>query len=148
MDPQALRDKIEAFRLECAEAEYTDTDEAWHLLSEISQALREIAQSTEDEGNHPDGLVYAGDFDITDGQYYAASVGEFVGMLVDLGDDAIIFRRVQDYPSVEPDCPNAFVRQWEIWSVPDGMIRRTMRWVKCEYVHRVLGEMLKREVVK
>ena len=56
-----------------------------------------------------------------DGQYYASTLGHFIGLLVDAGQDvAVIFKVVADSLSTDD---GDFMRTVEVTLLPNGMVR-------------------------
>ena len=77
-------------------------------------------------------------FEFDDGNWYACTLGEFISLLVDAGDDpAVMFRVVDDS---ECDADGKFVRKFELVSVPDGYVAATAR--KCKGIHKTLRLMI------
>lgn len=80
-----------------------------------------------------------------DGQWYAVTLGHFIGLLVDAGHDpAVIFRVTHDGPSDEN---NAFVRELEVVMVPDGHIEAEMKRVGCSRIQKILRALMEAGVV-
>ena len=81
-----------------------------------------------------------------DGQWYAVTIGHFIGLLVDAGHDpAVIFRVTHDGP---PDENGAFVRELEIVIVPDGHVKTEVERLDCGHVHKILAELWRAGVVE
>jgi len=74
------------------------------------------------------------------GQAYAVTLGEFISILVDAGQDpAVIFRVVEDGP---PDETGGFVRKFEVIMVPDGHVIEEMKVQGVHRIHKVLRALL------
>jgi hypothetical protein len=83
-------------------------------------------------------------FDYTDGKWYATTLGDFVGLLVDSGPgDAVCFRVSQDS---EPDASGQFTRHIELVLLPNGHV--AVNLLVCQAVHKKLLALLKSGVVK
>jgi len=81
-----------------------------------------------------------GDLGYADGQTYAVTLGHFIGLLVDAGQDpAVIFRVVYDAP---PDETGQFVRKIEMVLVPDGHVIEEMKVQGVRRIHKVLRALL------
>lgn len=83
--------------------------------------------------------------DYTNGNWHAATLGEFVSLLIDSGGDpAVIFRVVEDEPSKD----GAFVRHLEVMMLPQGRVKEKINQVKPESIHNTLVDLIKAGVVK
>ena len=73
-----------------------------------------------------------------DGNWYAVTLGHFIGLLVDAGQDpAVQFRVVKD---TEPDKNGKFLRKIELVLLPDGYV---LEGVKESYrIHKTLKALL------
>ena len=81
-----------------------------------------------------------------DGQIYAVTLGHFVGLLVDAGQDpAVIFRVIEDGPS---DKNGAFVRKIELIMVPNGHVEQEIVRQRADRIHKTLKALLDAGVVK
>ena len=81
--------------------------------------------------------------DITDGNWHAATLGEFVGLLVDLGSTAATtFRVVEDS---EPDANGKFVRTMEVVLWPDGSVGDAI--LGCHSIHKLLRAFLEAGII-
>ena len=81
-----------------------------------------------------------------DGQTYAVTLGHFVGLLIDAGQDpAVIFRVVMDGPHDENGC---FVRKLEVLMVPDGHVESEIVRQRTDRIHKTLKALLEAGVVK
>jgi hypothetical protein len=79
-----------------------------------------------------------------DGNWYAASLGEFIGMMVDCGQDpAVKFRVIEDLP---PSPQGHFIRRLEVVMLPNGVVEENL--INVIAVREVLKEMLEAEIVK
>jgi len=77
-----------------------------------------------------------------DGKYYAATLGQFVGLLVDGRDVAVRFRVVKDG---EHDAQGRFTRLVECMLIPDGHVMDTIE--DNDNVHKTLLALLEAGVV-
>ena len=85
-----------------------------------------------------DGVAY------DDGNWYAVTLGFFIGLLVDAGQDpAVMFRVVDDSP---PDEKGTFVRTLKVIMLPDGYVAEGAR--KCKGIHKTLIALLEKGIVK
>ena len=82
--------------------------------------------------------------DIFDGQWNAATLGEFIAILVDCGDPAVLFR-VDDEEQVGD---TAFTRTYEIVTVPAGAIREEIANRQVARVNKVLAAFLYEHVLE
>ena len=81
-----------------------------------------------------------GNLDYADGQATAVTLGHFIGLLVDAGQDpAVIFRVIYDTP---PDENGQFVRKLEVVMVPDGHVVEEMKAQGVRRIHKVLRALL------
>ncbi len=81
-----------------------------------------------------------------DGNWYAASLGEFVGLLIDAGQDvATCFRVIEDASTNEN---KEFVRKIEFYLIPNGEVINVIKKVKPKGIHKVLRNLLEAHVVK
>lgn len=79
-----------------------------------------------------------------DGNWYAVTLGHFIGLLVDAGQDpAVVFRVSEDS---EVDENGKFVRRMEIVILPDGYVRVAAR--QAHRVHKTLAALLEKGLVK
>ena len=79
-----------------------------------------------------------------DGKCYATTLGHFIGLLVDAGQDpAVCFRVVADS---QPDEEGKFVRRIEVLMLPDGYVTEAVS--ECHGVHKTLRALLEAGVVK
>ena len=79
-----------------------------------------------------------------DGHWYASTLGHFIGLLVDAGQDpAVCFRVVADS---EPDNEGKFIRRVDVIMLPDGYVGEGI--LGCRGVHKTLRALLEAEVVK
>ena len=76
--------------------------------------------------------------DIFDGNWNAATLGEFLSILVDSGDPVVLFR-VDDEEQVTD---TAFTRTYEIVTVPAGAIREEIANRQVTRVNKVLAAFL------
>jgi hypothetical protein len=80
--------------------------------------------------------------DYGDGNWHAATLGQFVGQLVDHGDTAVIFRQM----SVTPHEGNQESTRWEVILVADGHLRKNYL-PRCQSVHKTLQAFLDANMV-
>jgi len=74
-----------------------------------------------------------------DGRWYAGTLGHFVGLLIDAGQDpAALFRVVEDEPAED----GVFVRRLEVVLVPDGHVLEQMHRHGVERAHKTLAAMM------
>lgn len=82
--------------------------------------------------------------DYTDGSWYAATLGEFIAILVDSGRDvAVTFHIVED---TEPDEEGNFERAYELVLHPNGYVADAIQG--CRGVHKTLRALLEAGVVR
>ena len=80
-----------------------------------------------------------------DGQWYAITLGHFIGLLVDAGHDpAVLFRVTHDGP---PDEDGGFVRELEVVMVPNGHVEAEMKRVGCPRIHKILRALVEAGIV-
>ena len=79
-----------------------------------------------------------------DGNWYASTLGHFIGLLVDAGQDpAVCFRVVADS---EPGRDGQFIRRIDLIILPDGCVGDYT--LKCHGVHKTLKALLEAGVIK
>jgi len=79
-----------------------------------------------------------------DGNWYAMTLGEFIGLLVDAGQDpAVVFRVVDDS---ESDEDGKVVRKLEVVLLPDGYVAHAAK--QCAGVHKTLRLLIEGGVVR
>ena len=79
-----------------------------------------------------------------DGNWYASTLGHFIGLLVDAGQDpAVSFRVVADS---EPDQDGQFIRRIDLIMLPDGYVGDYA--LNCHGVHKTLQALLDAGVIK
>ena len=79
-----------------------------------------------------------------DGNWYASTLGHFIGLLVDAGQDpAVCFRVAADS---DPDDDGQFIRHIEVLMLPDGYVGEGI--LGCHGVHKTLKALLEAGVVK
>jgi len=84
--------------------------------------------------------------DYTDGEWYGATMGHFIGLLVDAGlDPAVMFRVVEDS---EPDKSGRFVRRLEVIMLPNGYVEWGLMAKGIDRVHKTLAALMAGGVVK
>lgn len=71
-----------------------------------------------------------------DGKWHAATLGQFIGQLVDEADTAVIFRQV----SVTPHGDNKESTQWQVYLVAEGHMSSYL--ARCESVHKTLCALM------
>ena len=78
-----------------------------------------------------------------DGNWYASTLGHFISLLVDAGQDpAVCFRVSEDS---EPDSDGKFIRRLEVLMLPDGYVAEGI--LGCRGVHKTLEALLEAGVV-
>jgi hypothetical protein len=89
--------------------------------------------------------------DFTDGNWHATTIGQFVGLLVDSNDVAVIYRVSHDTPKDEN---GLFVRHMEIMLVPQGRVMETWEKmfdnpdVELVSTHKYLAEFVRGGLLK
>jgi hypothetical protein len=79
-----------------------------------------------------------------DGQWYAVTLGHFIGLLVDAGQDpAVCFRVAKDF---EVDADGKFVRKIEMYLLPNGHIAQYAK--SCKGIHKTLAALIEAGLVK
>jgi hypothetical protein len=78
------------------------------------------------------------------GTYIALSLGQFIQLLVDNGDVAVVTQILEDGPKT---ADGAFVRRMELILIPDGLVKRTLADYEEIPVHKVLAGLLARQIV-
>lgn len=79
-----------------------------------------------------------------DGNWYASTLGHFVGLLIDAGQDpAVCFRVVKDS---ESDDDGKFIRHIEVLMLPDGYVSEGI--LGCRGVHKTLTALLEAGVIE
>lgn len=81
--------------------------------------------------------------DAFDGQWNAATIGEFVAILVDDGDPAVLWR-VAGEQSVDE---HSFIRKYDIVCLPDGVVDRQIKQHHVVRVHKVLARFLQEDIL-
>ena len=90
------------------------------------------------------GTLYGDVAHYNDGQLYAVTLGHFIGLLVDAGNDpCVVFRVVADTP-VDKD--GKFLRKIELTLVPDGYVGAAIK--ESDRVHKTLKALYERGVVR
>lgn len=80
---------------------------------------------------------------IDDGNWYAATLGHFVSLMIDAGNDrAVIYRITKDGPEDEE---GNYTRLFEVLVIPNGQIVENLEGVKG--IHKVLARMLEAEIL-
>ena len=78
-----------------------------------------------------------------DGNWYAVTLGHFIGLLVDAGQDpAVRFRVVED---TKPDENGKFLRRIEFVLLPDGYVTDGAK--RSSRVHKTLKALLEAGVI-
>ena len=98
-----------------------------------------IETQTEYDAGQPDtdGVAY------DDGNWYAVTLGHFICLLVDAGQDpAVVFRVIEDGPVSE----GVFIWTMEVTLVPDGHVLEAAK--RCKGVHKILKALLEKGVVR
>lgn len=77
-----------------------------------------------------------------DGDWYAASVGEFIGMLIDAGpsDRAVAFRVIEDGP--QKGHGESYARRIEMVIIPDGQVRIVCEAVGVKGYNRIIRKQI------
>ena len=87
--------------------------------------------------------------DYTDGRWIATTMGQFIQILVDSGNDPCVIFRVD----ADTEWPgDTFVRKMTVWSVPDGAVTDMMRNLEIvgsdrHAIYKVLKTLLERGLV-
>lgn len=76
--------------------------------------------------------------DYGDGNRHAATLGQFVGQIVDGGAGCVIYRQV----SVTPHQDNQISIKWEVIAVAEGQVKKAIEQYKCETIHKTLVALL------
>jgi hypothetical protein len=79
-----------------------------------------------------------------DGEWHASSMGEFVSLLVDGADPAVLFRVIEDGPQ---DKRGHFTRRLDVLLVPNGQIMEQCKAHGIERAHKVLVAFLEAGVM-
>ena len=82
---------------------------------------------------------------IGNGEWTAATIGVFAGMIVDGRDEVAIFRLAE---RTEPDENRLFVVKYEVWCVPNTYVLAMMEELGVDQVHKALDRMLRAGIVK
>jgi len=99
---------------------------------------------TETRAPYTAGQPYTDGAAYDDGNWYAVTLGFFISLLVDAGQDpAVMFRVILDSPSDEK---GTFVRRLNIIMLPDGYVAEAVK--QCKGVHKVLKALLEKGVVR
>jgi len=84
--------------------------------------------------------------DCTDGEWTGATLGFFISLLVDAGDDpAVIFRVAKDS---EADESGQFIRDIEVMVLPNGYVGAALEKMGVERVHKTLAALIEAGIVK
>ena len=84
--------------------------------------------------------------DYTNGNWHAATLGQFVGQMVDEGGDAVIFRLVDEYePATAPE--GYVTRRWEIIVPAKGEVEAEIALCNCESIHKTLAAFIEAGIV-
>lgn len=83
--------------------------------------------------------------DYTNGKWHAATLGQFIAMLVDSGKDEAVLFQIMDSP---PEDLGEFIRQMHIILLPQGQVVDWITAVKPESVENSLVELINAGVVK
>lgn len=79
-----------------------------------------------------------------DDNWRAATLGHFIGLLVDTGQDPVILFRI----TARINCAdNAFVQRLEVLQVPDGAVVGMIQAFDAD-VHKALAALIETEVVR
>ena len=79
-----------------------------------------------------------------DGNFYTVSLGHFIGLLVDAGQDpAVCFRVIGDET---PDKDGKFIRRMELFLLPNGYVTEFAKSSKG--VHKILATLIESGLVK
>jgi len=81
-----------------------------------------------------------------DGNYYAATLGHFISLLVDSGQDpAVIYRVVGDSKHTDD---GRFMRMIEVTLLPDGMVGAAIEEMQPVGIHKTLKTLIEGGVVE
>jgi len=81
-----------------------------------------------------------------DGEWYGATMGHFIGLLVDVGlDPAVMFRVVEDS---EPDDNGKFIRRLEVIMFPNGYVVDGLKAQNVDRAHKTLVALIEAGIVK
>lgn len=81
-----------------------------------------------------------------DGNWYAMTLGQFIGLLVDAGQDPAVLFRVT--ANGIPDGDGHFARTIVVTLLPNGYVKPAIGAHGCKRVHKTLDAMLKTGVVR
>jgi len=85
---------------------------------------------------------YESSFD--DGNWHAATLGHFIGLLVDDGEGSVVFRVTHDG---EPDDEGEFIRIVEVCLLPNGYVEVAIRELDCD-IEKTLLALMKAGLVR
>ena len=81
-----------------------------------------------------------------DGNWYGVTLGHFISLLVDAGQDpAVAFRVIEDG---ERDEAGQFTRRIEMILIPDGRVRDELQAMGVERIHKTLAALVEKGVVR
>jgi len=81
-----------------------------------------------------------------DGNWFGVTLGHFIGLLVDAGQDPVVaFRVIEDG---KPDDAGQFARRIEMVLIPDGHVRDEFQTIGVERIHKTLAALMERGVVR
>jgi len=121
---------------------------------EICPVLDRKIEQDSDTGTYPipddcplddapsNGQATAPLYDPDDGNWYASTLGHFVGLLIDSGDEAVVFRTVE---IGEPDEDGKYCQTFEVITAPNGHVGELIEG--CRGVHKTLAALLEVGVV-
>lgn len=81
--------------------------------------------------------------DYADGAWYASTLGHFIGLLVDSGNDPVVCFQISDE---EADDEGKFVRNISLFLVPNGYVTDGIS--RCRGIHKTLRALLDAGIIK
>jgi hypothetical protein len=83
--------------------------------------------------------------DYTNGKWHAMTLGEFIAIMVDSGNDpAVLIRVTKDEPSQD----KSFIRHLEVMIIPQGKVIDTIQQVQPDSIHKVLVALINGGVIE
>ena len=84
--------------------------------------------------------------DYTDGDWIGTTLGFFISLLIDAGNDpAVIFRVAKDS---EVDESGQFIRDIEVMVLPNGYVGAALKKMGVNRVHKTLAALIEAGIVK
>ena len=80
-----------------------------------------------------------------DGKWHAATLGQFIGQMVDSGDDAVVFKLAAE---TEPNELNCVSQRWDVVLVARGDVTETITEYGCESIHKSLAALIQAGIVR